>query len=134
MFCKIIALTNFAKFTKKHLCQSSFFNNITLRPATLLKKRPWHRGFPMNFKKFLKTTISIEHLWWLVLFLEKRFFSHFHKIFQNFHQYLRNNILKEHLRMKTYFSLCTSPFVFVWHGYRPVIAGYYTFKPRIHSY
>ena len=25
------------------------------RPTTLLKKRPWHRCFPMNFAKFLRT-------------------------------------------------------------------------------
>ena len=39
-------LTNFAKLTGKHLCQ---------RPATLLKKRLWHRCFPVNFAKFLRT-------------------------------------------------------------------------------
>ena len=27
-----------------------------LRPATLLKNRPWHRCFPVNFAKFLRTT------------------------------------------------------------------------------
>ena len=26
-----------------------------LRPATLLKKRLWHRRFPMKFAKFLRT-------------------------------------------------------------------------------
>ena len=26
-----------------------------LRPATLLKKRPWHRCFPVNFVKILRT-------------------------------------------------------------------------------
>ena len=31
--------TNFAKFTRKHLCQSVFFNKVEgLRPATLLKR------------------------------------------------------------------------------------------------
>ena len=38
-------LKNFAKFIGKHLCQSLFFNKIaglSLRPATLLKKRLWH--------------------------------------------------------------------------------------------
>ena len=49
-------LKNFAKFTGKHLCQSLFFNKVTgLRPATLLKKRLWHRCFPVNFAKFLRT-------------------------------------------------------------------------------
>ena len=50
------ALRNFPKFTGKHLCQSLFFNKITgPRPVTLFKKRLWHRCFPMNFGKFLRT-------------------------------------------------------------------------------
>ena len=49
------ALRNFAKFTGKRLCQSLFFNKVAgLRPATLLKKRLWHRRFPVNFAKFLR--------------------------------------------------------------------------------
>ena len=39
----------FAKITEKHLCQS-----LSLRPATLLKKRLWHKCFPVNFAKFLR--------------------------------------------------------------------------------
>ena len=39
VFCKKGVLRNFAKFTKKHLCQSLFFNKVAgLRPATLLKR------------------------------------------------------------------------------------------------
>ena len=37
------------KFTGKHLCQRLFW------PATLLKS-PWHRWFPVNFVKFLRTS------------------------------------------------------------------------------
>ena len=49
-------LRYFAKFTGKHLCQRLFFNKVAgLRPATLLKKSLWHRCFPMNFAKFLRT-------------------------------------------------------------------------------
>ena len=52
-------LGNFAKFTWKHLCQSLFFDKFAgLGPATLLKKRFWHRCFPMNFVKLLRTTFS----------------------------------------------------------------------------
>ena len=48
-------LRNFAKLTE-HLCQSLFFNKVTgLRPATLLKKRLWHRCFSVNFAKFPRT-------------------------------------------------------------------------------
>ena len=43
-------LKNFTKFPGKHLCKSLFFNKtVGLRPATLLKKRLWHRCFPANF-------------------------------------------------------------------------------------
>ena len=42
--------TNFTKFKGKHLYQS-----LSLRPATLLKKRLWYRCFPVNFVKFLRT-------------------------------------------------------------------------------
>ena len=45
------------KFTGKHLRQSLFFNKVTvLRPATLVRKRPWHMCFPMNFTMFLRTS------------------------------------------------------------------------------
>ena len=63
VFCKKDVLSNFTKFTGKHLYQSLLFN----RPATLLKKRLWHRRFPVNFVKFLRTPFYIEHLWWLLL-------------------------------------------------------------------
>ena len=40
-----------------------FFNEIAgLRHATLLKMRLWHRCFPVNFVKFLRTTFFTEHL------------------------------------------------------------------------
>ena len=58
MFCKKGVLRNTAKFTGKHLCKSLFFNKVAgMRPATLLKKRLWHRSFPVNFAKFLRTPL-----------------------------------------------------------------------------
>ena len=50
----------------------SFFNKVAglgVRPATLLKKRLWHRCFPVIFVKFSRTSISMEHLRWLLLSL-----------------------------------------------------------------
>ena len=67
MFCEKGVLRNFAKFKGKHLCQS-------LRPATLLKKRLWHRSFPVNFAEFQRTPFFIEHLRWLLLHLLKVLF------------------------------------------------------------
>ena len=64
LFCKKGVLRNFTKFTKKHLCQ-----------------RVWHRWFPVNFVKFLRTTFFIEHLWWL-LQLSFRISKRFHKFYK----------------------------------------------------
>ena len=51
-------LTNFAKFTGKNLCQNLIklqARKLFFRPATLLKKRLWHRCFPVNISKFERT-------------------------------------------------------------------------------
>ena len=49
-------LKNLAKFTGKHLCQGLLFNKAAgPRPATIFKKRLWHRCFPVSFAKFPKT-------------------------------------------------------------------------------
>ena len=67
VFCKKGVLRNFEKFTGKHLHQSLIFNKIAgLRSATLLKKRLWHRRFPVSFAKFLRIPFLTEHLWWLL--------------------------------------------------------------------
>ena len=61
-------LRNFTKFTGKHLCQSLFFNKVAcLTPATLLKRRLWHRCFPLSFVKRSENAFFTEHLWWLLL-------------------------------------------------------------------
>ena len=73
-------LRYFTKFTGKNLCQSLFFTKVAgPRPATLLKKRLWHRCFPVvcnfiekealamvfsyEFCEISKSTFSAEHLW-----------------------------------------------------------------------
>ena len=67
-------LRNFTKSTRKHLCQSLFFNKVPgLRPATLLKKMPWHRCFPVNFEKFLRTTFLQNTCVPLLIFFSKDF-------------------------------------------------------------
>ena len=68
VFCKKGVLRNFTKFTGKHLCQSLFFNKVAV-----IKKRLWHRCFPVNFMKFLRTPFFTEHLWWLLLYIIKPF-------------------------------------------------------------
>ena len=56
--CKKGVLKNFTKSTGKDMCQSLFFNKLGGQPATLLKKRPWHKCFPVHFVKFLRTPFS----------------------------------------------------------------------------
>ena len=46
---------------------SQFPQGTCLRPATLLKKSLWHKCFPVNLTKFLRTPFFTEHLWWLLL-------------------------------------------------------------------
>ena len=66
---------NFTKLTVKHLCQSLFFGKFAgLRSVTLLKKRLWHRCFPVNFAKFLRTPFLKDTFGQLVLFIYLFFF------------------------------------------------------------
>ena len=76
MFVKERVLKIFVKFTEKHLFQSLSFNKVAgLRPVTLLKKRLWHRCFPVNFARIpflqntsLKTTTAERSFYGLVEF------------------------------------------------------------------
>ena len=67
-FCKKGVLKDIAKFTGEQLHQRLFLNKVAgLRPATLFKKRLWHRCFPVNFAKFLRTPFSQNTSWRLLL-------------------------------------------------------------------
>ena len=91
VFCTKGVLKNFAKFTGKRLCQSLFFNEATdLRPATLLKKRLWHKRFRVDFAKFLRTPFFTEHLQWLLLILT-HFRSSRPEVFLEISQNLQEN-------------------------------------------
>ena len=78
-------LRDLTKFTRKHLCQSLFFNKVAgLRPATLLKKRLWHRYFPVNFAKFLRTAF-LQNTSGRLILKAKYLFKY--KISNYFHQF-----------------------------------------------
>ena len=47
------SVRNFATLTEKHLCQSLFL--VKLQTSSPAKMRLWHRCFPVNFAKFLRT-------------------------------------------------------------------------------
>ena len=71
VFCEKGVLRNFAKFTGKHLCLSLFLNKIVgLRPATLIKKRLWHR-------------VSFLSKFFIWIFLNFSFLSEFCEISKN---------------------------------------------------
>ena len=60
VICKEGVLRNPAKFTRKHLWQSLFFNKVTgLRPATLFKKRLFLLTMVKTFSKS-KVDIKVE--------------------------------------------------------------------------
>ena len=78
VFYKKGVLKNFSKLTRKHLRRSLFLNKIAgLRLLILLKKRLWHKCFPVNFVKYLRIPIFIEHLWWLLLQNNKHYLDRF---------------------------------------------------------
>ena len=70
VFCRKGTLKKFREIHRKTPVPEPLFNKVAgLRPETLLKKRLWHRPFPVNFAKFLRTPFFIGHLRWLLLTL-----------------------------------------------------------------
>ena len=66
VFCQNGVLSNFTKFTGKHLSCSLFFNKVAvLRPAT--KKETPKQVFCCEFCQFFKNTFFIEHLRWFLI-------------------------------------------------------------------
>ena len=57
--CKKSILKNFAKFTRK-FTGVSVLMNFRLYASNFIKKRLWHRCFPVNFGKLLKFSYFIE--------------------------------------------------------------------------
>ena len=93
-------------FDFKHLCQSFLFNKVAA-PATLLKKRLWHRCFPVNFAKFLRTPFFTEHLWWLLLCAMKFYF--WKNVFFYWYKNLAENIAQFCCWTSSYSSSITEP-------------------------
>ena len=67
VFCEKGPLRNFVKSTGLRVSFVIKLKVWDLRHATLLKRRPWHRCFPVNFAKFLRASFIIEHIRWLLL-------------------------------------------------------------------
>ena len=56
-------LTNFAKFTGKHLCQSLFFNNVAGLACNIIKNETLVQMFSCEFCEISKNTFFTGHLW-----------------------------------------------------------------------
>ena len=58
-------LTNFTKFTGKHLCQSLFFNSsmFLIKLHVFIKKETLAQVFSCEFYEICKNTFFTEHLW-----------------------------------------------------------------------
>ena len=67
VFCKKGVLIETSQNSQENTCARDSFLITILQTATLLKKSLWHRCFPVNFVKFLRTPFFTEHLRWLLL-------------------------------------------------------------------
>ena len=55
--------------------------NTCARASFLIKKRLWYMCFPVNFAKFLRTPFHIEHLWWLLLFIDAVYYTVYYAVY-----------------------------------------------------
>ena len=55
------------------MLESLFIEVFLLRPATLLKKRPFRSSLPVNIAKVLKILFFVDHLRWLLLKMIEEF-------------------------------------------------------------
>ena len=81
VFYKKDNLKNLAKLTRKHLCQCRFFNKVAgQKVAISFKIKLWHKCFPVNFAKFLRTPYSQNTFGRLLLYIRSE--RHFSKDWQ----------------------------------------------------
>ena len=81
VFCKKRCSQKFRKIHRKTPVPEALFCTVAgLEPATLLKKRLWHKSFPVNFAKFLRTPFLTEQIWWLLLIFPNLFKLYFNKM------------------------------------------------------
>ena len=70
--------------------------------TTSLKERPWHRCFPMNFAKFLKTPFFIEHLKWLLRIYYCSFHRKFLFLFHSHYRFSNSFCLFIYIKQRYY--------------------------------
>ena len=88
-----------------------FCNKVEAWACNFIKKRLWHRCFPVNFAKFRRTPFLTEHLRWLLLTLAinristnhtrtfiTRHVHHFNVINTNIRKVITNCIIMLHFK------------------------------------
>ena len=84
-----------------------------LRPATLLKKRPWHRCFLENFVKFIRTTFLQNTSGRLLLREGRRLKQIEISIISKFiKKKKKKNKIKKNVNTFLIFTCCAHPFSF----------------------
>ena len=66
----------FRNIHKKTPVLQPLFNKVpclSLKACNFIKKRLWHKCFPVNIANFLRTAFFIKHIWWLLLELVNPF-------------------------------------------------------------
>ena len=67
LLCKKVFL-KISQNSQENTCtRASFLISCRRQPAASLKKRLWHRSFPVDFVEFIRIPSFIEHILWLLL-------------------------------------------------------------------
>ena len=86
--------------SQENTCPESLFNKVNnnkgLRPATLLKKRLFHRCFPVNFAKFLRTPFLQNTSGRLLLYIHRFWLRHLHSNFKFDHESICGVEIRHH--------------------------------------
>ena len=86
--------------SQENTCPESLFNKVNnnkgLRPATLLKKRLFHRCFPVNFAKFLRTPFLQNTSGRLLLYIHKFWLRQLHSNFKFDHERICGFEIRHH--------------------------------------
>ena len=82
----MVHITHTETATRGVLCKKAFLKislnsqentcarvSFLIKFLALLKRRLWHRCFPVNLVKFLRTLFLTEPLWWLLLYTGSTF-------------------------------------------------------------
>ena len=94
-----------SKNSQENTCARVSFLKRALKACNFIKKRLWHRCFPVNFAKFLRTPFSQNTSGRLLLFIIKDYHFHQKLLSSNSQLTFKHKILSMHMR-KIWWRLC----------------------------